>query len=801
MSKNYKELILEQRIRIRDEGAFGVATEDVTTLLPEDRRGIWGSAPKILRPTHPRLMFTEAEIPGIRKALEDDIPTNRLFKEYLAEDFDGILPPAPEYDAVNNEKDAYLALLAHRGKSAHNYDDKPIELCAVKALGYKLYGDENYGYHAIYALKNYLSTMDFKSLPFDQYRAFGYIMFIAACVYDWCYELLDDEDKAQIIAAVEHKCAAGSNCKGERFEIGFPPSKQGTVSGHGSEYQLLRDYLSFSIAIFDENPSWWKYVGARFYNDFLPSRNTYYRSGISQQGTGYSPFRFTADIFSAWIITHATGVDPYVGIATAARSFFAFEYAPGVIYPDGDGPNIQYVSKLRDLALLAGYLYGDRGLVAQGEDILKDEAIGKKNQGLHLTSYVIIRGKGVTPAKNRHDGMELLHYNCRPLGQYICHERWNDKNAASTFMRIRERTTANHEHRDAGHFQIYYKGMLTNDGGVYDFYGNDHWKHFHAATIAHNCITVYNPKYRKGDKWYSGGQRYNKETATIRQWLSNPDYDTGVVTGHCAAYRDLAKKKPHYAYIAGDVAKAYEPDTVSYLGRRMLTVYTENPDFPMALFVYDDVEAFEPSFKKTFLLQIASPDAPKISHGRVITENGEGRLVLNSLSKDVKIKGVGGRGYDEEGNYLSDKSRNYLINGKQCNSINKKDDGHWGRVEISPISESSVTEFLNLLYVTDRGTKKIAPKVTRIDGKSVVGAVFGKTVALFATSRTPEACEISAEISAGKGNLEYFVSGVRGGEWQISVDGKDYGVCTATEEGGLLVFEAPAGSVVISPVK
>ena len=92
MSKNYKELILEQRIRIRDEGAFGVATEDVPTLLPEDRRGIWGSAPKILRPTHPRLMFTEAEIPGIRKALEDDIPTNRLFKEYLAEDFDGILP-------------------------------------------------------------------------------------------------------------------------------------------------------------------------------------------------------------------------------------------------------------------------------------------------------------------------------------------------------------------------------------------------------------------------------------------------------------------------------------------------------------------------------------------------------------------------------------------------------------------------------------------------------------------------------------------------------------------------------------
>ena len=176
-------------------------------------------------------------------------------------------------------------------------------------------------------------------------------------------------------------------------------------------------------------------------------------------------------------------------------------------------------------------------------------------------------------------------------------------------------------------------------------------------------------------------------------------------------------------------------------------------------------------------------------------------MVLNSLSKDVKIRGVGGRGYDEEGGYLSDKSRNYLINGKQCHTINKKDDGHWGRIEISPVTADECrTEFLNLLYVTDRGTKKIAPKVTRVEGKSVVGAVFGKTVALFATSRTPEACEISAEISAVKGSLEYYVSGLRGGSWQVTVDGIDHGVHTATVEGGLLVFKAPAGAVVISPV-
>ena len=802
MTTDYKSLVEEQRNKISAEGSFGKYTEDVTLILSEGDRGRWGSAPRILRGSHPRLMLTNDMIPGIRKALEDDTATNRLFREYLAEEFDGILPPAPEYDANINEKDAYMAMLAKHKKSAHNYDAKVIELCAVKALGYKLYGDESYAYQSIYALKNFFLTLDAKSFPFDQYRAFGYMMFLAGCVYDWCYELLTDEDKAQIIAAVEHNCAAGENCKGVRFEIGFPPSRQGSVSGHGSEYQLLRDYLSFSIAIYDENPTWWKYVGARFYNDYVQSRNTYYKSGISQQGTGYSPFRFTADTFSAWIIKTATDIDPYIGMARAARAFFGFEYAPGYIYPDGDGPNLQTMSKLRDLALIAGYLYDDAGLVAQGEALLGDEAIKEANQGLNLVSYVIFRGKGTKPSRNRHDGMELIQYNGWPLGQYITRERWDDANVASTFMRIRERSTANHEHRDAGHFQIYYKGMLSNDGGVYDYYGNDHWKYMHTASIAHNCPVIYNPAHRKTNKWHSGAQRYYiKESSNLQHWLTCPDYDIGVLTGHESAYRDMAKETPHYAYLAGDIAKAYEADTASYVGRRMLTVYTGNPDFPMALFVYDDIESVDPSFRKAFVLQIASPDAPKISGGKIVTENDEGRLVMASLSNDVRIRGIGGRVYDEDGNYISEKSKNYWIAGKQCETVNKKDDGHWGRVEISHVGNDSTAEFLNLLYVTDKGSKKIAPKTARIDADGITGAIFGRTVALFATSRDRRACEINATVAGPKGKLEYFVSGVSGGAWSVSVDGKECGRYVATEEGGLLTFTAPAGMISLTPVK
>ena len=37
--------------------------------------------------------------------------------------------------------------------------------------------------------------------------------------------------------------------------------------------------------------------------------------------------------------------------------------------------------------------------------------------------------------------------------------------------------------------------------------------------------------------------------------------------------------------------------------------------------------------------------------------------------------------------------------------------------------------------------------------------------------------------------MDYYVSGVAAGDWIVKVDGKSYGVYTATEEGGMLAFE------------
>ena len=88
---------------------------------------------------------------------------------------------------------------------------------------------------------------------------------------------------------------------------------------------------------------------------------------------------------------------------------------------------------------------------------------------------------------------EPVSYLGSPLGQLTVREKWNDTDAAAVFMKLGERTTANHEHEDIGTFQIYYKGLYTGDSGKYAGYGSAHWYYYSSTTVAHNGLLISNP--------------------------------------------------------------------------------------------------------------------------------------------------------------------------------------------------------------------------------------------------------------------------------------------------------------------
>ena len=777
-----------QRNELTASGAFGSSTANIGT-------SSWGTAPTTPSADHPRLLINESTLPGVLKSLMISEATNERILGYFNQEIvnDCILP-APKYQGTNDTVDA---------DEVHNFNEGYLEIIQVKALAYLLTEDPYYGYQAIYYIKNYIESLDIVQIPSDQCREYGSVMYTAAIVYDWCYDLLTDVDKEQIIAGIENRICRGKNEAGAKMEVGFPPSKQTSVSGHGSERQILRDYLSFATAIYGDNNSWWDYVAARVYNDYVPVRNYYYKSGMVHQGTGYIPGRYISDLFSAWILKVATGENPYIGMATVTKSIIGYECAPGKVFNDGDGTgNTKTTSSFLHSICITAYLEGDPVLLAQTEYIKGSSKFSSSHNYLTSVAYAALRGlTNVKPAENRYEGMELIQYNGHPLGQYVIREAWNDGESAAAMMRIKERTTANHEHKDTGTFEIYYKGALTTDGGCYNNYNHAHTKYFHQATISHNGLIIYNPN--RADTlsgWYSGGQKNHTDSGNL-EGLLNPACDRAVITGRQHAYSDSAKTSPLYAYIAGDITKAYDDDTVDYVGRRMLTVYTGDEDYPMVFFVYDDITSDNKSFEKRFLLQISSKNEPTVDteDQTVITENGGGRLVLTCLSDNVSINKVGGR---NDGKYYADKSSNYLIEGRQLVPKSKTaDDGHWGRVEIVYNKPSNNATFLNVLYVTDAGNEKLKTvRATSLEN-GLTGGVYDKRIAvLFATSRERAAETVSCK-TYGSGTMSYYVSGAKAGNWTVTVDGKSIGTFEATADGGLLTFEAPAGEVKISPVK
>ena len=723
---------------------------------------------------HPRVLFNADDVAGIRAAEGD--PRHAVAVELFRK-------------AVENPTDGDFGVAEQRGDKFYNFKELVLKDILSLALDYAVNGARVSGYRAIYALKNALKTMDFRDIGGDQCRQFGFLTFTAACVYDWCYDLLTDLDKVQIVAGVQHKVCEGENQRGAKMEVGFPPTGQGAISGHGTELQILRDYLAFAIAIADEYPLWWEFVGGRFYSEYVPVRREFYRAGLYPQGTSlYIQIRYSADLFAALLVKAAFGVIPYDenDMKRVARSVYGYELPSGWAFASGDDHTTdKRFINLGLISLLSSHLFRDETVRAQLEYFKSNYT----DFGDYFTSggsvalYLICSSSGVKAAPDRHADLPLLQYNGGWLGQLIARNGWDEKQAA-VLAKIGCRSSANHEHNDAGQFQIFYRSMLAGDTGSYDKYGDPHHYWYHQATVAHNSLLIYNPALSDTDRgYYSGGQTHKWECHDFAVWQNDREHKTGTVTGLSCGYADEKKTKPTYGYIAGDITPAYDETTVSEVTRRMLTVFdTNTPAVPLFFFVFDRITATDPSFKKTFLLHTLTE--PTVD-GNIVTEiGGAGKLVLQSVFGGNMIKKVGGAG------------NNYVVNGQQLAPCKGGDDGFWGRVEISPNPGRATDDLLNVMFVCDADDTPALPALP-VETDVAAGAVIGKVAAVFVTNATRQSAAFSFT-TTGSGEYTYYVSGVATGNWSITAGGQTQTV-TATEEGGLLVFTASAGTVTLTP--
>ena len=713
---------------------------------------------------HPRLLFTAADLDALRTTWHDPdyYSLVKLTIQAGASKEDGILGTAPS--------------------GGSNHSQGVLNTIVRKAFLYQFTGVDVYGYEAIVGAKNYLITLDIQGGYGNQERYYGEVMFYMALVYDWCNDLLTATDKAQLISGVEHLVCSGKNATGKnKMEMGFPPSGQDGVTGHGCERQLLRDYLSFALAIYDDEPSWYEYIGGRFFQDFVPVRNEYYKSGYSPQGISvYMSLRYTADLWSAWLMKTATGTIPYnsANMQKVMHSVFArIVDGKNVFFEEGDDEARTHAENLKQFSLpaqISAYLFDDDTIAAWA-----------KYSGYSYTPDLfqfLLRTGTPEPAADRYDGLDLLLYNGGYLSTYIAHSGWTE-NDVTIQMKIGNRTTSNHDHADSGSFQIYYKGLLAGDSGFYDTYNSTHHKQYHQATIAHNSIVIYRLN-SSGTVSTTYQQKQPGEAGSFSTWSSST-YDMAVTTGYACGYADQAEKTPVYAYIAGDLAKAY--DVASEVTRRMLTVFdTGRDDVKAYFFVFDHITVPDTykACQKTFLLHTVTAPTIDEANKTVTVVSGNGKLVLQSVVGGDKIVGIGGAG------------KNYYLNNAQCATKNGEDDGYWGRVEISPKTGNRTDTMLNVMYVCDK-TADITLPASKIETSDVTGSVIGNTAAVFVTSATARTTAFTFT-ATGSGDLNYYISGVKAGNWMVTA-GSQTLIVTATVQGKLLTFTAPAGQVTLTP--
>jgi heparin/heparan-sulfate lyase len=145
--------------------------------------------------------------------------------------------------------------------------------------------------------------------------------------------------------------------------------------------------------------------------------------------------------------------------------------------------------------------------------------------------------------------MPYTKYFPTPSGSMIARTGWDmgtDSNDVIAKMQLSQVYVNNHQHHDAGNFQIYYKGILASESGYYVLYNTPHDQHYTKSSIAHNTLSI-----------TSVQNRYGVQNNPVVKGWGVPGYTdiVNTVVGHEYGPNTY---KPEYSYLAGDIARSYD---------------------------------------------------------------------------------------------------------------------------------------------------------------------------------------------------------------------------------------------------
>jgi heparin/heparan-sulfate lyase len=624
----------------------------------------------------------------------------------------------------------------------------------------------------------------------DACRETGRMMVTGAIVYDWCYALLTAAEKEAFMRELVRLA--------KTQECGYPPTGQGSVTGHSSEAMIMRDMLSAGIAIYDEYPEMYRLAAGRFFQEHLPVRNWFYPGHAYHQGDSYGAHRYSWDTYPLWIFDRLGAGNvynpeqhfvPYLWIYTTRpdgqrlRAGDTFAHSAPRGRPWG-----QYIGTV----LTASY-YGDGVLLDQYER--QGGSGGNETIFEFLWRDTSLRRKSI-------DTLAFSRYFGSPFGWMVARTGW-DQDAVIAEMKINEYNFVNHQHLDAGAFQIYHKGALAVDTGLYSgssgAYGSPHCMNYYWRTIAHNSLLVYDPSEEFGRRGYGneGGQRLpngRSEARNLSVLLAPQNgYRTGKVLAHGFG---PDPQTPDFTLLQGDITDAYGKK-VRAVTRSFVFLNLRNPQVPAAMVVFDRVVSEDPAFRKYWLLHTL--EEPRVESTSAVVDctqhDSSGRLNLDVLlpaAANADLAKVGGPGKEFwvfGQNYANDVDPQRL-------ERSSMEPGAW-RIELSPKSAAAEDLFLNVMQVTDRQSASHCP-VQRLEADERVGCVIEgpeTTWAVLMRKNSERSAEPLKFTVPGRRPARMLVTDLETGLWNVRREGSTGGIkLNVTEDSGAAWFEGPAGT-------
>ena len=564
--------------------------------------------PEIVPGPHPRLWVSPKSLPAVKENL-----TKGENKQY--------------WDQVRAEAAKPFDYRPAKGIEGE-YNTKLHTACVNKAFVYLMTGDRKAGEEAVKLMNAYIGVVEFSNI-LDITREIGQVIYSASLVYDWCYDLFTPAERAAYRAKLLRLA--------QDMEIGWPPFLQSIVNGHGNELQVNRDLLSMAIAVYGDDNTPYQYCAYRMFEELVPMRAEEYKSGRHNQGVGYGTFRFGAEMCAAWLLRRMADKEIFDPNIKSLGYYWVYMILPDArVLLDGDG-SATAGKWASPTTMFYSYSYAN-------DPILKGEFVREGSTVIDPVVFLLLNDPALK-ADCDFTKLPLTRNFPGVLPSIVARTGWNiseTSNDAVVEMKGGDTHFGNHQHMDAGSFQIYYRGELATDLGLYGFYGTPYDMGFNKRSIAHNTLLAYDPTEVFLQKRYAndGGQRFIQAHPRSVAEMAKPMFRYGKTLG---AYVGPSEKRPYFSFIWSDITQAYS-DKVGGCTRAMCFLNLADQDCPAAMIVVDRM-ATRTGVKKYWILNsltkpVETPNGVEIYSQRDFMR---GRLSMHMfLPREVKREIVGG---------------------------------------------------------------------------------------------------------------------------------------------------------------